>query len=256
MRILLVNYEYPPLGGGGGIAMMEIAEELARTHEVHVLTSGTKALPAIEKHDALNLTIHRAQVFGRSARATASFASMAAFLPAGTRLGNKLVSDLSFDVVNTWFAIPSGIVGSAVAKKNRIPHVLTFIGGDIYDPSKWYSPHQFYPAGLAVKRVLRQADAHVAISTDIVGRAKEHFDFDEPVEVIPLGIQEPRFPPKTREELKLDATKKYIVAVGRLVRRKDYPTLLKAVRSVGREDVHLILLGDGPDRDNLAALAS
>ena len=243
MRILLVNYEYPPLGGGGGIAMMEIAEELARTHEVHVLTSGTKALPAVEKHDSLNLTIHRAQVFGRSARATASFASMAAFLPAGTRLGNRLVSELSFDVVNTWFAIPSGIVGSAVAKKNGIPHVLTFIGGDIYDPSKWYSPHQFYPAGLAVRRVLRQADSHVAISTDIVGRAKEHFGFNRPVEVIPLGIHEPQFVPKTREELGLDASKKYVVAVGRLVRRKDYPTLLKAAGlTVPRAAVGLDLL--------------
>jgi glycosyltransferase involved in cell wall biosynthesis len=181
---------------------------------------------------------------------------MAAFLPAGIRLGNKLASQLSFDVVNTWFAIPSGIVGSAVAKKNGIPHVLTFIGGDIYDPSKWYSPHQFYPAGLAVKRVLRQADSHVAISTDIVGRAREHFGFDEPVDVIPLGIHEPQFQQKTREELGLDTSEKYIVAVGRLVRRKDYPTLLKALRSVGREDTHLILLGDGPERDNLATLAS
>ena len=43
MKILMVNYEYPPLGGGGGIAMMEIAEELAHRHQVHVLTSGIKS---------------------------------------------------------------------------------------------------------------------------------------------------------------------------------------------------------------------
>jgi glycosyltransferase involved in cell wall biosynthesis len=40
-----------------------------------------------------------------------------------------------------------------------------------------------------------------------------------------------------------------------LVRRKDYPTLLRAVRELDRDDTHLILLGDGPERDNLTDLA-
>ncbi len=255
MKILMVNYEYPPLGGGGGIAMMEIAQELARRHEVHVLTSGRAGLEAIEHHHSLDLTVHRVHVFGRSDRATASFMSMAAFLPAGIRRGNQLMAEHDFDVVNTWFAIPSGITGAAIARKNNVPHVLTIIGGDIYDPSKWYSPHQFFPAGLAVKRVLRQANSHVAISTDIAQRARDYFGFDRPIEVIPLGIAEPKFKLADRKSLGMDHAKKYIVAVGRLVRRKDYPTLFKAVRDLDREDVDLILLGDGPERQNLVTLA-
>jgi glycosyltransferase involved in cell wall biosynthesis len=256
MKILMVNYEYPPLGGGGGIAMMEIAEELARRHEVHVLTSGTKELPEVEKHGSRNLTIHRAYVIGRSDRATASFASMGAFLPAAVRKGNKILAEHRLDVMNTWFAIPSGIPGAAIARKHKVPHLLTVIGGDIYDPSKWYSPHRFFPAGLAVKRVLQQADAHVAISTDIAGRTRDYFGFDKPIEVIPLGIAEPELVPATRSDLGMDDSNKYIVAVGRLVRRKDYPTLLRAVRDLDRDDTHLMLLGDGPERDNLAALAA
>ena len=43
-----VNYEYPPLGGGGGTALSDIAEELATRHEIMVLTSGTRSLPARE----------------------------------------------------------------------------------------------------------------------------------------------------------------------------------------------------------------
>jgi glycosyltransferase involved in cell wall biosynthesis len=256
MKILMVNYEYPPLGGGGGIAMMEIAHALARNNEVHVLTSGREGLASTERHDTLNLTVHRVHVYGRSDRATASFLSMAAFLPKGIKRGNELMAEHKFDVVNTWFAIPSGITGSSIARKNKVPHVLTFIGGDIYDPSKWYSPHQFFPAGMAVKRVLRQADSHVAISTDIVQRAREHFGFDRPVEVIPLGIAEPEFKTATRADLDMDESKKYIVAMGRLVRRKDYPTLLKAFSDLERKDVDLILLGDGPERENLEALAT
>jgi glycine/D-amino acid oxidase-like deaminating enzyme len=39
MRILFCNYEYPPLGGGGGVVMAALARHLARRHEVTVLTS-------------------------------------------------------------------------------------------------------------------------------------------------------------------------------------------------------------------------
>jgi L-malate glycosyltransferase len=254
MRILLVNYEYPPLGGGGGIAMKQIAEALAERHEIHVLTSGANGLDPCEKHPALDLTIHRAPVLGRSARATASFVSMVAFLPSGIRLGNRLLRDKAFDVVNTWFAIPSGLTGGAIARRHKVPHVLTVIGGDIYDPSKWYSPHHSFPAGRAARWALQHADSHVGISTDIVQRTREYFGFNSPIEVIPLGIAKPEFRPATHEALGMSASRRYCVAVGRLVRRKDYPTLLQAFRGL-EEDTSLLILGDGPERDNLRRMA-
>jgi glycosyltransferase involved in cell wall biosynthesis len=256
MRILYVNYEYPPLGGGGGIAMKEVAEQLARRHEVHVLTSGLADSPREEHHPSVDLTIHRTRVLGRNARATASFLSMGAFLPSGWTSGNRLISRKPFDVINSWFAIPSGIVGGAIAKHNHVPHVLTVIGGDIFDPSKWYSPHWFPPSRAAVRSSLAKADALVAISTDIARRAQEHFAVRDPIKVIPLGIAEPKFRPATRTAVGLAADRKYIVAVGRLVRRKDYPSLLRAIASIGREDVSLLILGDGPEADNLRSLSS
>src|SRR5690348_1557023 len=41
VRLMLINYEYPPLGGGAGNATACIARALARQqHDVTVLTSG------------------------------------------------------------------------------------------------------------------------------------------------------------------------------------------------------------------------
>lgn len=47
---------------------------------------------------------------------------------------------------------------------------------------------------------------------------------------------------------------KTLVAVGRLVRQKDYPTLIRALTQVP-EAVELVILGDGPMRNEIARLA-
>src|SRR5690606_34050317 len=47
-----------------------------------------------------------------------------------------------------------------------------------------------------------------------------------------------------------------VVACGRLVKEKDYPTLLAAFRQISaRRPARLVILGDGPDRENVEALA-
>ena len=66
MYILLCNYEYSPLGGGRGIRNALLAEELAKTHEVTVLTSQGVGLP-LEETDS-GLRILRVPVYFRRQR--------------------------------------------------------------------------------------------------------------------------------------------------------------------------------------------
>ena len=58
MKILLLNYEFPPIGGGAGIATFCLAEALAGFgHDVDVLTSGLLGDRPIEKIRGLNVVI-------------------------------------------------------------------------------------------------------------------------------------------------------------------------------------------------------
>ena len=52
MRILVLNHEFPPVGGVGGRAAESICTELVkRGHEIKVLTSHLSGLPKQELRD-------------------------------------------------------------------------------------------------------------------------------------------------------------------------------------------------------------
>src|SRR5918996_6618357 len=68
-RVLMLAYEYPPLGGGIAAACSYLLAELARTDavEVDLVTSGT--LPQVEQVDlAPHVRIHRLPVAKTDAR--------------------------------------------------------------------------------------------------------------------------------------------------------------------------------------------
>ncbi|MEO0997351.1 MAG: glycosyltransferase, partial [Pseudomonadota bacterium] len=56
LRILIVNYEYPPMGGGAANATANTARELAAMgHQVHVLTSRLHGQLVTENIDGVNV---------------------------------------------------------------------------------------------------------------------------------------------------------------------------------------------------------
>ena len=250
MRILLVNYEYPPLGGGGGVLTHTLAVELAKRHSVTVLTTRGAGLPA-ESFDQ-GVHVVRVSVLGRRDLERASMASLLTFVPAARRDGAKLVGGAQFDVVHSFFAVPSGAVGAALARRATAPHVLTVIGADIFDPSR-VSPDRFPPLGAAVRRVVRGADGVTAISRDIARRA-EQLTGRAGITVIPCAVEAPGLPARDRTSLGWADGDVVVLTIARLVARKGLETLVRAVGRAGRP-LRLEVVGDGPERPRLEALA-
>ena len=254
MNLLVVNYEYPPLGGGGGVACEQVAVELAAMgHRVDVVTSLGPGTEPAEMRDGVHIT--RAKVWCRRGRQTASLPSMLTFVLSAIRAGKRLIGERRYDIVHVHFAVPSGPAGIRIGRAAKCPVVLSVHGGDLYDPSKRLSPHRCRPVGAVVRHVMRSADLVLAQSSNTAENARRYHRFKGRIEIVPLGIPPHRFEAVSRERFGLGEDEFVAVTIGRIVRRKGLSYLLDALAGAEIEGLKLMVVGDGPERANLARQA-
>ncbi|MBN1500077.1 MAG: glycosyltransferase family 4 protein [Spirochaetes bacterium] len=253
-RILIVNYEYPPLGGGGGVATYDLAVEWAKKCQVDVLTSSFAGLPAFEKSD--NINIYRVRILFRKSRDAATFISMASFVFFGFFKGISIIRKNRYDVMNTHFAVPTGPLGNILSKMFKIPNVLSLHGGDIYDPSKKLSPHKSPFFRKVVNNILRKADAIVAQSQNTRDNAVKYYDVNKEVKIIPLAYHPPVMPKADRKKLDIKENDYIITTVGRVIKRKAIDVAINAIARIKDKKVKLYVMGDGPEKENLQNLAA
>jgi UDP-N-acetylglucosamine:LPS N-acetylglucosamine transferase len=116
LNILTLNYEYPPVGGGGGYICKNIMDELAENgHKVTIITSHYNRLPKEESYG--NINIYRVPVILRTKQDVGSLPSLLSYVPSCIGQAKKLMRIDQFDIINTHFAVPSGPAGYYLAKK-------------------------------------------------------------------------------------------------------------------------------------------
>jgi glycosyltransferase involved in cell wall biosynthesis len=256
MQILFANYEYPPIGGGGGVVMGAMAAELARRgHDVTVLTSRAFGLPSDCVEDGVRVV--RVPVFFRRQLAVANLPSMATYLPMAFLRGLKLGRRKSFDVINTHFVVPTGPVGDWLSRRLQIPNVLSVHGGDLFDPSKPTSPHRHGFLRAPIRGMLGRADAIVAQSRDTAQNVARIYGVERPVELVPLGIARPPTRVRAhRSAFGIPENAFVMTTVGRVVARKATAQLVSVLAAAKRNDMYLVVVGDGPECEQVVRTAS
>jgi glycosyltransferase involved in cell wall biosynthesis len=252
VHILVINYEYPPIGGGGGFVTRDILEEIVKHgHQVTVVTSHFNQLK--KREHANGVEIIRVPVFFRMEIEVANMPSMLIYFPSS--VVHTLLSTANrrkYNVINTHFAVPSGPAGHLISKFLNLPNVLSIHGGDIFDPSKSLSPHKTPIVSSVVQLMLNKADRIVAQSTDTKKNAYRYYQVNQEIEIIPLGIKKPIFKSAIRDRFGLGQNDFVFCTIGRLIKRKNLHELIKILSEIGNgDDLKLIIIGEGPERTHL-----
>ncbi|MFY9586758.1 MAG: glycosyltransferase family 4 protein [Actinomycetota bacterium] len=242
MRILNVCYRYPPDIGGVESAARSLAHGLARAgHHVTVVTGADVASETRATEDGVEVVrFPMPKGRGAGARYTARVLSVARSLPPS-------------DVVHAHIASAPAVAASMLGRRWRVPVVVK--------PSSGAEPggnlHAMASRGAGALRVAflrKRVDAFVAISPGIARDLATAWRVPESKIVeIPNGVDLDRF--ASPEARMSGRRKKNYLYVGRLwIKQKALDLLIEAWKKAG-EPGTLTLVGDGPDRGSLEALA-
>ncbi|TSC72474.1 MAG: glycosyltransferase [Parcubacteria group bacterium Gr01-1014_38] len=253
MRILVVNYEFPPIGGGGSTATRYLTRELKRRgHVVDVLTSRCFGLAAREVVDGV--TVYRVPV-RRRRMDFCSVREMSTFLLSAPPKALQLASLHRYDLVHVFFGVPCGPIGWLLKRTHGLPYLIRMGGGDIPGFKPYGYERHYQWATPLVKRLWRDADGLIVVSADLEERVRR-IDASVTAAVIPNGVDLDEFRPGASPTARGPLT---ILTVSRLISRKRIDVLLVAAARLKEKmsmPFRVEIVGDGVDRPYLATFAA
>lgn len=259
MRLLLLNYEFPPLGGGAGNATQALARSFVK--KGYVVTVVTTCFEGLPKEDVSEgYTVYRLSAV-RKKKDRSNIFEMLHYVILASVFCSKLIKKEKQDYIISFFAVPTGMVGYYLKKKFKIPYMLSLRGGDVpgflHNELKWLhrlsKPVTYF--------VWRNADTIVANSKGLQELAlKTATRFGKNVEYIPNGVDTSIYKTKENEDASSDSSILKMLFVGRLVPQKKVLTILKAVAQIIKSkenncDLQVTIIGDGPLRSELESEA-
>jgi glycosyltransferase involved in cell wall biosynthesis len=253
VNLLLVNYEYPPVGGGAANATQFLGRALIRLgHRVHVLTSGLQSADGTSEE--YGIQIHRLPV-GRRQPDRARQWEMVKFLLQSRSAAPRLHRDHRFEASIAFFTIPSGPASLQLFRLAGVPYIVSLRGGDV--PGHVPGLHLKHLLTRPLRRaVLRRAGAIVANSESlaVTSRAADPF----PVQVIVNGVDAEVFHPVSNQKERSTTGRLRLLFVGRVHPEKNLGSVLRQLAALPaqmRDKFELHVVGDGAQRPELTTLA-
>ena len=241
MKILMLNYEFPPIGGGGGQAHLALLRQYAGRGElqVEVLTSSPGRGLTLDQFSD-NITIHRVGIRKRDLHVWRR-TEVLAWLVKAKRVYRGLIRQNKYDLVHAFFGFPTGWLCYRSAK--RLPYIISLRGSDVPGANARLKLDYKILGPLVFKPIWQNASALVACSEGLKERATKFLP-SAAIQVIPNGVDLERFHPAERGP---DSGALRLVTVGRLSVTKRLGLLIEMVELLGRRgcDVRLTIVGGG-----------
>lgn len=243
MKILMLNHEFPPVGGGAAPVTLELCRHLVGMgHHVDVVTMHYGDLPRHECIDGVN--IYRTPAIRKRPNICYTH-EMATYLPGALCRTLRLAKKEKYDVIHCHFIIPGGPLAWIVSKVSKIPVLMTCHGSDVpgYNPDRFGFMHKLL---LPVWRSLVRSYDMLVSPSESLKNLVENSCPCVSVKVIPNGIYASSFDT-------CDKTKS-ILMCSRILPRKGFQYVIEAIHDIDM-DWEVNVVGEGPYLEELRSLA-
>ena len=178
-----------------------------------------------------------------------------------TALGSTYIRDLMRwhpDVVHSNCEFSTFFMARHISERLNIPLVHTY--HTVYaEYTHYFCPSENIGQHLVEKfsRWITGRTDCVIVPSEKVARLLTGYNVESPIYVIPTGIEQSRFIAAAadgmavRQALGIPENRFVLVSVGRLAKEKNFGELIHMMTGMEHLPVTLLLVGDGPDRENL-----
>jgi glycosyltransferase involved in cell wall biosynthesis len=249
MRILVLNYEYPPLGGGAGNATCFLSKEWGKNGiTADIVTTWFRGLDEIS-HEPDNITVYRVKSLRKKAEQSNPL-EMLSYIYSAYRASIRLTAQFSYDLIISFFSIPCGLIARKLFRKCNIPYIVLLRGGDVpgFLPKEMGLMHTITMP--FTKAVWKDAEKVIANSKWLQELASKTANTIKcTIDMVPNGVDTSFF----NSSVNMKARPFVFLFTGRFVNQKNLMYLLCQFEIANTDrQAQLVLTGDGPDREKLA----
>jgi phosphatidylinositol alpha-1,6-mannosyltransferase len=236
LRLLMLNNEFPPLGGGTGTVNHAILVRLAQAPwlQIDLVTSALGKRAELEQFAEqvriLKVPVNNQNIHHSSNRELATYAMRA--LPLALRLHRARPYDLCF----AWSAVPAGGAALALRRLAGLRYIVRVSGPDIPGFEVRYA--RLYPFLKPVVRAIWRGAETVLAKCEGEAQMIRAVDSRARIYCVPNGVDLDAF--RRREPIP-DNGPLRLLCVGRLIERKGQQQLIEAVKQLSDQGIELML---------------
>ena len=243
----MLNYEFPPIGGGGANANHYILKQFADDEDLSIdLVTSSKDGADRTDSFASNITLHRLNVRKKALHYWTQ-PEVLRWLWRARGYVKKSLDLSSYDVCHAIFGFPSGMIAYIIRK--RLPYIISLRGSDVPGFNQRFSA-QYVILKPVFRRIWRKAAAVIANSEGLRDLALQTDDV--PIGVIPNGVDTEEFAPA---DIFVEPGPR-LICVSRLIERKGIDFLIRAMPAVIEKhpQATLSIFGEGNIKEELEEL--
>lgn len=254
MRILMLDNEYPPLGGGTGVVNQHVLEEIAKMEDVEVdlVTSSLTKDTYEQEQVSPRICIYKVPVDNKCIHHSSN-RELLTYVVRGYWMCCKLTREKEYDLCFAFACVPAGGIAYLFSLTHHVPYVVSLQGPDVPSFEKRYNYVHFVLRPF-IKLIWKNASGLMAQSAKHKQLALKTWP-DANIVVIGNGVDRNIFRPRAERQHK-DRTVN-ILTSARLIERKGHRYLLQAaaaLRQRGYTSFKLHFTGTGDSESDLKQL--